>query len=85
MRRYFTHRIESLLGIGKAYFEIEALSAVRQVEEYDEKMFSSRELYHDIGPALSDKPFTIEELGQMTEITREDFEEMWRRSAGKRD
>jgi hypothetical protein len=79
MKRYIKIPAESDLGEGVIYFEIEGEWAVRQVQRYGNRWFRSDRDYHpEIGLALTDQPFSEEEIASAEEISGDEFEDAWR-------
>ncbi|SET46304.1 hypothetical protein [Thalassotalea agarivorans] len=79
---YWKGPSESLLGIGTIWTEFDENGyAVRQVEKYGNKWFSSREEYHDdVGPGLYDGHIKELDLSDSNTITKQEFETVWQES-----
>jgi hypothetical protein len=81
MKRYFKHVGDSELGTGEVWFEFEGEIATRQIEQYGDRWFSSRDEYHgEIGPSLTDQPLSELDLEPEHEISAEEFERVWQES-----
>lgn len=73
---------EAALGPGTIFIEFDDEVPVRQAERYGERWFSSRDKHHDeLGPGLSDQPFSSLQGEPVEEIDAAEFEAAWKASA----
>jgi len=78
---YIKGPVESMRGEGTIYTEFNGEAAIRQVENYSGKWFSSRYEYDDnLGPGLYDGKLSDLDLSDSVEISSDDFEQVWKES-----
>ena len=79
--KYFKGPSESLVGSGEIYTEFNGEIAVRQVEIYNGKYYSSRSEYHEgIGLGLYDGLLSELDMSDSVEISAEEFDLIWEKS-----
>lgn len=83
--KYYRRSAESELGEGTVYLEVADEYVVRQVEKYgDEYFWSTADAAKDARFLIADQSLDVLDLDPSHEVTRKEFERLWREAGGPR-